>query len=190
MKSGATTARELAKRIRPGKQGPPTDISDWMKLHTDKDALVLMVDDFSGTGTTISRGLRKFFDQKGSEEVKEMFLSEKRILCYILYAFPEAVNKLKREYPKVSFSFVNMFGDENKALDANANIFQNENEIGFAKEILIQIGRKLVPQNPLGYGDMGTLVCFNNTIPNNTLPIFWSSGDVNGKQWKPLFPRA
>ena len=81
------------------------------------------------------------------------------------------------------------FGDETKALDPNADIFENENEITFAKEILIQIGRELDPQYPLGYGDMGALVCFNNTIPNNTLPIFWCNGDVNGKPWKPLFPR-
>jgi hypothetical protein len=190
MKSGATTARELAKRLRPGKQGPPNEISDWMKSHIDKDALVLIVDDFAGTGSTISKGLRKLFDQKGSEEVKEAFLSEGRILCYLLYAFPEAVDKLKLEYPKVHISSVNVFGDEVKALDPNSTIFENENEIIFAKEILIQIGRGLDPQYPLGYGDMGALVCFNNTIPNNTLPIFWSSGDVNGRPWKPLFPRA
>jgi len=27
MKSGATIAREIAKRLRPGKQGPPAEIS-------------------------------------------------------------------------------------------------------------------------------------------------------------------
>jgi len=190
MKSGATTARELAKRLRPGKQGPPSEISDWMRSHADKDALVLFVDDFAGTGSTILKGLRKFFDQKGIEEIKRIFLNEGRILCYLLYSFPEALDKLHTEYPKVKFLPINVFGDEVMALDPSAGIFENEDEINFAKEMLIQIGRELDPQYPLGFGDVGALVCFNNTIPNNTLPIFWRSGTVNDKPWRALFPRA
>ena len=190
MKSGATTARELAKRLRPGKQGPPSEISDWMRTHTDKDALVLCVDDFAGTGSTISKGLRKFFDQKGIEEIRDIFLNEGRILCYLLYSFPEALDRLRTEYPKVKFLPINVFGDEVMALDPNAGMFENEDEINFAREMLIQIGRELDPQYPLGFGDISALVCFNNTIPNNTLPIFWRSGTVNDKPWRALFPRA
>jgi hypothetical protein len=190
MKSGATLARELAKRLLPGKQGPPYEISDWMRSHSDKNALVLVVDDFAGTGSTISKGLKKFFDQRGIEEVREIFLREGRILCYLLFSFPEAVEKLRKEYPQVRFISVKVFGDEVKALDPNAGIFENEDEISFAKEMLIQIGRELDPQYPLGFGDTGALICFHNTIPNNTLPIFWRSGTVSDKPWRALFPRA
>jgi hypothetical protein len=69
-------------------------------------------------------------------------------------------------------------------------IFENDEEISFARDVLMQIGRELVPQQPLGFGDVAALVCFQNTVPNNTLPIFWSSGTVAGKPWRPLFPRA
>jgi hypothetical protein len=55
---------------------------------------------------------------------------------------------------------------------------------------MIQIGRELTPQSPLGYGDQAGLVVFHNTVPNNTLPIFWSNGRVNELSWKPLFSRA
>ena len=41
-----------------------------------------------------------------------------------------------------------------------------------------------------GYGNLGGLVLFHNTVPNNTLPIFWSNGVVNERSWRPLFPRA
>ena len=85
---------------------------------------------------------------------------------------------------------MNIFGDNVRALDADAGIFLNDEEIQFARDVMIQIGRELTPQIPLGYGDMGALVAFHNTVPNNTLPIFWSSGVVNDKLWKPLFPRA
>ena len=33
---------------------------------------------------------------------------------------------------------------------------------------------------------MAALVSFHNTIPNNTLPVFYSAGKVNGREWKPL----
>jgi len=190
MKSGATTARELSKRIRPGKSAAPNNLSSWIKSHIDKDALILIVDDFAGTGSTILKGLKSFFSQEGIEEILERYLSERRILCYLLYSFSTALQLLKNNFPKVEFFAANVFGDEVSALDRNAGIFSNEEEIKFAQDILIQLGRELTPQRPLGFGDMGALVAFHNTVPNNTLPIFWCNGKVNDKPWKPLFPRA
>jgi len=190
MKSGATTARELMKRLRPGKSGAPNTLSDWMKSHVEKDALILIVDDFAGTGSTIQKGLEKFFGQEGAKEILESYLNERRILCYILYSFPEALQKLQESYPKVEFLATHVFGEEVRALDSEAGIFENEEEIKFAHDVLIQVGRELTPQVPLGYGDMGALVVFHNTVPNDTLPVFWSSGTVNERPWKPLFPRA
>jgi energy-coupling factor transporter ATP-binding protein EcfA2 len=78
MKSGATTARELAKRLRPGKTGAPNTLTDWMKSHLDKDSLILIVDDFAGTGYTIEKGLKKFFNQDGVKEFLEVYLVPER----------------------------------------------------------------------------------------------------------------
>ena len=190
MRSRATTARELTKRLRPGKSGAPNTLFDWMKSHVNKDALILIVDDFAGTGSTILKGLKRFFSQEGIDEVSENYLSERRILCYLPYSFPEALQILRRRFPKVEFLAAHVFGEEVNALDSEAGIFANEEEIKFAQDVLMQIGRELAPQMPLGYGDMSALVVFHNTVPNNTLPIFWCSGTVNDKPWKPLFPRA
>ena len=190
IKSGAITARELTKRLRPGKSGPSGTVYNWMKLHVAKDALVLIVDDFAGTGSTLSEGLAKFVNHTGTEVVVETFLNQARILCYLLYSFPEALQILRERHPKVKFLVAHAFGDEVRALDENAGILGNEDDIRFTKDMLTQLGRELTPQMPLGYGDMGTLVAFHNTVPNNTLPIFWASGIVNEKSWRPLFPRA
>ena len=81
------------------------------------------------------------------------------------------------------------FGDEVRALSPHADIFEDDAEMRFVEEMVLQLGRELVPQVPLGFGDMGLLISFYNTIPNNTLPIFWSNGNVAEKPWKPLFPR-
>jgi hypothetical protein len=106
-----------------------------------------------------------------------------------LYAFPEALQRLKEEYPHVQFQAANVFGSDVRALDHDAGIFADEHEMKFASEMLLQIGRELYPQHPLGHQNMGGLVCFHDIIPNNTLPIFWSNGVVGEKPWRPLFPR-
>ena len=82
------------------------------------------------------------------------------------------------------------FDDEVRALSVDAGIFEEEADRVFAQDVMLQIGRQLVPQNPLGFGDMAALVSFHNTIPNNTLPVFWSAGRANGREWKPLLPRG
>ena len=84
----------------------------------------------------------------------------------------------------------NVLGEDVRALEREASIFADESEIVFAKDVLLQIGRELTPQNPLGFGDMAALVVFHNSVPNNTLPIFWSNGNVNDRPWHPLFARA
>jgi hypothetical protein len=189
MKSGGATARELASRLRPGKRGHAGELLDWMKSHLEKDPILVLIDDFAGTGGSFAQGLRVFLQSIGQDLTLKKYLKERRILTYFLYAFPEAIKKLKNTYPDVTFMAVNVFSDDVRALDPEAKIFSGEHDIQFAKEVLIQIGRELWREQPLGYGDLGGLVCFHNTCPNNTLPIFWSNGTVNNKPWKPLFPR-
>ncbi len=102
----------------------------------------------------------------------------------------QALQLMRAKHPNVKFLAAHVFSDELRALDPDANIFKDEKEISFAREVLVQIGRELYPQFPLGFGEMGALVAFHNTAPNNTLPIFWCSGKANEKTWRPLFPRA
>ena len=83
-----------------------------------------------------------------------------------------------------------VFGDDVRALEEGAAILEDSTEIGFTRDFLVQTGRELAPQMPIGYGDMAALVCFHNTVPNNTLPVFWCAGHVRGRPWKPLFPRG
>jgi hypothetical protein len=188
-KSGAEVARELAKRLRPGKRGPLEDVKDWVHRHTDGDSLLIVVDDFSGTGTTIAKGLEKFVLRASTSPAIAQFLKEGWVACYLLYAFPEGLETLQNRFPTISFNAVHVFGEDVRSLHPEAKLFENETERLFARDMLLQIGRELYPANPLGYGDMGGLVCFHDTIPNNSLPIFWCDGTVGEKQWRALFPR-
>jgi hypothetical protein len=188
-KSGAEVARDLSKRMRPGKLGPLGDLRAWLANRGPSDGVMIVVDDFSATGSTIQSGLKRSLSVINSTPAGRSFLREGRLACYLLYAFPEALDGLRAEFPEVEFNAAFFFGDEVRVLSPESGIFTDEDERKIAIDMLQQIGRELYPQSPFGYGDAGALVCFHDIIPNNSLPIFWSSGNVAEKAWRPLFPR-
>jgi hypothetical protein len=187
-KSGAQTARELAKRMQPGKCGPILDVYGWVRGHLESDPMLVIADDFSGTGDTLVKGIKRLWQQ--DPKLLTPLAKEGRIICCLQTAFPEALQQLKSEFPSVQVLVMKPFDDDVRAFDRDAGIFSSAGELKFAHDVMLQIGRQLTPQTPLGYGDLGVLVAFHNTIPNNTLPIFWSSGTVNNRPWVPLLPRA
>lgn len=138
----------------------------------------------------MKHGLRTWMEQIEDRNSLSRLLREGRVLCCVLYAFADAVEAVRGSFEEIKFIAANVLGPEVKALDPDAGIFESEEEIKFAKDVLLQFGRELTPQKPLGYGDQAALVVFHNTVPNNTLPIFWSNGRVNERTWQPLFPRA
>jgi len=191
LKSGASLARELMKQMNPGKAGDAKEVSNWLKSRLDSDPLLVLVDDFSGTGSTISKGIRNWkAELRDSAAALEKLLSQGRVMLAVLYAFGGALDELHKLDSRIRIFCANTLGPEVLAFDPDANIFESSDEIRFAHEVMMQIGRELTPQNPLGYGDQAGLVVFHNTVPNNTLPIFWSNGRVNELSWKPLFSRA
>ena len=187
-KSGAATARELAKRMSPGKCAHVKGMRSWVQGHLHQDPVLVVVDDFSGTGTNLVKGLDRLWSQ--DEALFSKLAEEGRMVCCLQTAFPEAIERLRQRFPKVQVLNMTTFDDAVRAFAPEADIFENEADRKFAEDVILQIGQQLVPQNPLGFGNMGALVSFHNTIPNNTLPVFWSSGVANGREWKPLFPRG
>lgn len=59
---------------------------------------------------------------------------------------------------------------------------------------LEELGSRVYPSHPMGYGNTGLLTAYYFQCPNNTLPIIWADGSNNsvkgGKSfpWFPLFP--
>jgi hypothetical protein len=188
MKSGAAAARDLASSLRPGKRGALGEVTDWMKNNKDQDPLVVIVDEFSGSGSQMSSGLRKVLEGPDKGIIGQ-YMEQERILCCLLSAFLEAIEELKSQMVGLRIVSAHNFGDDVRALEPQAGIFESETDRRFAEEMLLQIGTELCPQMPLGWAGIGALVSFHNTIPNNTLPVFWSNGKVNDRPWKPLFPR-
>jgi hypothetical protein len=190
IKSGAGTAREMTKRLRPAKSGDVEVVSSWLRTRATSDPILVFVDDFSGTGATVANGFIKWKKNCKEVDVLDDMLNEGRVSFILAQAFPEAIERIRATEPRLQVSPINVLGPEVRAFDPEAGIFENASEREFAKEVMLQIGRELTNGTPLGYGDQAALLAFHDTVPNNTLPIFWSNGQVNGKSWKPLFPRA
>jgi hypothetical protein len=187
LKSGASLTREVVKRLNPGKAGSGTEISGWIKTHAQSDAIIVVLDDLSSTGGTMRTGLRKWIHE--NQEALTPYLKERRIMVGLLYATGRALDAIAEVDQRISVLPANTLGAEVVAFDPEAGIFEDAAELDFAHDVMLQIGRELTPQNPLGFGDQGLLFTFHNTVPNNTLPVFWSNGRVNERPWKPLFSR-
>ncbi|MCP1927380.1 phosphoribosyltransferase-like protein [Bradyrhizobium elkanii] len=189
-KSGASTAREVAKLLRPGKCAAATEIGGWLRSHLSQDSVLALIDDFAGSGGTVIKGLKRLAEHKTDAEAFRKFCETGHVHLILLFAFPEAIRAIKEQFPKIKVTAIRVFDDEVRALEPDAKIFGDEGDLRFAQDILRQIGQQLVPQHPIGHANLGGLVLFHNTVPNNTLPIFWCGGTVNERLWHPLFPRA
>lgn len=189
LKSGAATTRDLRNMMRPGKSGAAAEIGGWMRSHIKDDPMIAVVDDFAGTGETLAKGLKRFKEQI-DRATWNAYVDARRISIFVMFAFPEAIENVRQKFPELHVVAATTLGDELRAFSEESTIFDNEAELRFARDVLHQIGRELYPDAPLGFGNLGALFALHNTVPNNTLPIFWSNGRVGERAWNPLFPRA
>lgn len=150
-----------------------------------KNALIVLLDDFSGTGESI----KKFFESN----VKPIIGGKSVEICALTVAYMEkAKNYLLAEYG------INIFGNEYKpAFVRRGSIFGYEKNMIPVRDFCFKKGEMLLPDwknqdlKPLGYKNGQALVCFEHTTPNNTLPILWYEKTIPGtcKQWNAIFPR-
>lgn len=108
---------------------------------------------------------------------------EKKWILLTLIASEQARNRLKKEKVDV-ISCIDLdetsktFSDDSMAF----GLFPEEKEL--CLRMCEHYGNLIYPGNPLGFDDAQLLLGFHYTIPNNTLPIFWSHDN-----WVPLFVR-
>ncbi len=72
-KSGASTAREVSKILRPSKCAGISEVGNWLQDHLSQEAVLLLVDDFAGTGNTLLKGLEVFSSQRSDAAVFRKF---------------------------------------------------------------------------------------------------------------------
>lgn len=150
---------------------------------TGHSALVF-VDDFIGTGNSIIQYLSEFFSERKNTNQE----SAPNIFVAVTTGFSQGISAIEdfisSEDLPVTLFVAHTTGAESRAF-ADPSMFSSDETAAIALAEAKRFGESIEPKNPLGFGNIQSLVVFEDGCPNNTLPILWQ----RGKKWTPLFPR-
>lgn len=146
---------------------------------------VVIVDDFIGSGESAASELRRMFDDAVSIP---MFRKVKWIYITVC-GFEKGIAKVEKEIAgrelSIEVHVCDPLTEKDRAFSEESTLFVNADERSRAYDLAYRIGKDLEPDAPLGYNGSQALVVFDDSCPNNTLPILREKG----KDWTPLFPR-
>lgn len=163
------------------------DFYDEGKPLKDEPYKVILLDDFVGTGGS---ALKLYEEVKGNMPKGSMYY------CLCVACMGRGAKRLEDEG-------IIVLGDNHKpAFAYRQSVFGYPAKMKYIKGFAEKYGTLLYAKRPyvkgmdlyvgpLGYGNCQSLVVFDHTTPNNTLPILWESkfsGDRH-ERWNPLFPR-
>ena len=151
------------------------DALNGVKL-TDKD-IVFLVDDIIGSGKT-------FIDYYTAHPfLSTLFSSSAQTVLLAIIISEKGYVRLAKRYPKMQ-----LLGEvKPDAFGHTGSCFGSQYKMLPYRELAFKYGMKLTGKKTeaLGYDNSQQMVIFSHAIPNNSLPIFWSSA----KGWRPLVPR-
>jgi hypothetical protein len=146
---------------------------------------LVFIDDFLGTGQSAISYLLGMRDELLELEKTRAI----PVFLCVVAGFQEAANAIEQELGqknmRLSVRIAEPLNDTDKAFSNQHGIFCDADECEKAKRLSSDLGARLEPKHPLGYGSSEALVVFERSCPNNTLPIIWSSSN----NWAPLFKR-
>lgn len=148
----------------------------------------IFFDDFVGGGTQASRYLEKPIAsiRNNNPDIELIFIS--------LFSTSNGLSKLNEEKlfnGKASCLFE--LDETFKSCSTGSRYFEKHPtwfSIETFRTIAQHYGTPLY-EKALGHGDCELLLGFSHNTPNNTLPIFWKNGSMNGSSisWFPIFER-
>lgn len=185
-KSSANMARRFASanRFLRDRRGivPPSRLC---KAAEEGVTDVVIVDDFVGSGDTLQDHL---------EELEGFVASNQVIHLFILAGMSNGVDAVNVKAfqllgnDRIRLRCLNEYPNQPSPFDSESEIFPTVEMALDAQQLVEDFGKHLEPRVPFGYSNCSALVTFAHTIPNNALPILWSSGRKKF-DFKPLFPR-
>lgn len=186
-KSGNAMAYHAKKVIE--SLGLPESILSLLNLKNldgiKKDAVIALLDDFSGTGESI----HKFYDKSVKDKVNGKPIE----VCALTVAYMKKAEDYLMETCNIS-----IYGTPYEpAFARRGSVFGYEKNMIPVRDFCFKKGEMLFPDwksmnlKPLGYKNSQALICFEHTTPNNTLPILWYEETVPGTnmKWNAIFPR-
>lgn len=161
-------------------------LNDIKTILKNEDLLILL-DDIIGTGeSTVT-----FYNETVKRQISDEGFKIKIILLCIAY-MSNSTKTISRAIKNFE-----IFGTPyKKAFIYSDSIFGHRKKMILIKKFCYKYGLKLfslknqktraIINYPLGYGNSQSLIVFEHSVPNNTLPIIWSSK----RSWIPLYPRS
>lgn len=145
----------------------PTGIAD-----TECDTIVC-IDDVMISGGTASRFFHNYKDK----------LLGKKVYYITLITTDEAIRKLSELGIAIIYSI--KLDDRSRAFsDSSLLFFKFPNLLPYAEMLAKKYGEQIEPKKVLGHNNGQYCFGLFYNIPNNSLPIFWSSNN-----WTPIFQR-
>jgi hypothetical protein len=147
---------------------------------------IILVDDFSGSGETIS----SFYIS-----IKDKLHKNHNVIVLTIAFLVKAKTHLE------SFGFEIYGNMRHQAFSHRGSVFGYLPKMRAIREFCFKYGNLIYSeedyknkknrQHPLGFANSQALIGFEHAIPNNTLSIIWSDKKRfdNDERWKPIFPR-
>lgn len=137
--------------------------SDWERIHAgleDPQVLLLLIDDFIGTGETVIGALDDLYAEniiKSKHEIKVLtFLAQQK-----------GIESVHEKYPDMVICSILL----RKGLTDN---YTGE-DLAYKAKMMSEMEQKLrvLPDYEFGYGRSESLVAISKRSANNTFPVFW-----------------
>jgi AAA+ ATPase superfamily predicted ATPase len=152
---------------------------------------IVVADDFLGSG---SQGVA-YLEGLKADNADLLSLLEKRdlVLHYVVsLAFDRAMQLVERTITEldlpVRLHVAKALGEEHRVFSEDSIFYPDEDIRADAHRLLTSIGERLEPRQPLGFGETAAAVVFEDSCPNNTLPVFRKSSR-GSFEWRSLFNR-
>jgi hypothetical protein len=152
-------------------------------------AAIVIVDDIAATGKSLAANLAAFL-----AEFEDLLAGVKVRALTLVSTEAAQLHILEKlgTYDEIDIDFrsCEILAPETFAFPTNASVWRSNEDEARARALCKDLGSRIYPQNPLGYGGLGLLVVFPTTVPNNSLPILHSRSRTSSHhRWEPLFPR-
>ena len=139
----------------------------------DKSNDIICVDDVMISGKTAC----KFFAKKAN------YFKGKRVYYLSIITTPKAIERLAAL--GVKSIYCTILDERNQAFSDNSLIFYRFPSLKEPTRLLVKgYGETIEPKYPLGFDEGQYCFGLHYNIPNNSLPVFWSSNN-----WYPFFER-
>jgi hypothetical protein len=146
---------------------------------------VVLVDDLIGTGKSAAEN----FERLAQDENVIACRNHVKIFLLAICGLEDGIAEIERRIAKLPLQIevhvCDHLDDKDRIFSKRTRFFPDVIQRNEALALCKEIGSTLENKQPLGYGDSQLAVIFEDTAPNNSLPILWKKK----QRWVALFPR-